>query len=142
MKGSIYVIRSHQTEDVYYGSTIQLLCKRMASHRKEYQKWKKGTRAYTSSYEILKYGDAYIELVEEVFFENKHELRAREGHHIRTNKCVNKVIPCRTKEEYDKMYYEKNKESMSEKHKLYYQKVKHTNHAHDDDQHTTHHHSS
>jgi len=36
MKGFIYIIRSHQTEDVYYGSTIQPLSKRMASHRSHF----------------------------------------------------------------------------------------------------------
>jgi hypothetical protein len=100
MKGIIYTIRSHQTDNVYYGSTTQTLCKRMACHRRGYKCWLNGTKKYITSYEILKYQDAYIEFLEEVEFQNKKELHAKEGHYIRHNECVNKVIPCRTKSEY------------------------------------------
>ena len=115
MKGFIYIIRSHQTDDVYYGSTTQMLCKRMASHRACYKLWLDGKYSCVSSFDILKYGDAYIELVEEVKYENKQELYAREGHHIRTNKCVNKHIAGRSRKESSKKYNDANRE----KHKQY-----------------------
>ena len=43
MKGFIYIIRSHQTTDVYYGSTIQpRLSQRLAEHRRDYDRnWSK-----------------------------------------------------------------------------------------------------
>ena len=130
MKGSIYIIRSFQTDDVYYGSTTQMLCKRMASHRQDSKCWLNDTGHYISSFDILHYDDAYIELVEEIEFQNKQELRAREGHYIRDNNCVNKVIPCRTQKQYreehmkdiqkwTKQNYVDNKKIILEKNKNY-----------------------
>jgi hypothetical protein len=115
MKGFIYIIRSHQTDAVYYGSTIQMLCKRMAEHRRDYKRFNDGKYHYTTSFDIVKYDDAYIELVEEIEFQNKQELFAREGHYIRDNKCVNKNIPCRT----DQQYRKDNRERLIEKHRQY-----------------------
>lgn len=100
MKGSVYVIRSHKNTDIYIGSTTQLLCKRMASHRSNYKMWSNGTYKYVKAHEVLKYDDAYIELLEEIDFINKQELYAREGHYIRTMECVNKTIAGRTKKEW------------------------------------------
>jgi adenylate kinase family enzyme len=132
MKGSVYIIRSHQTDDVYYGCTMQMLCQRMADHRACYKRWLNGIANYVSSYDILKYDDAYIELVEEVEFMNKAILYAREGHYIRENKCVNKQIAGRTRQqwtqdnkedltEYQKQYREDNKEIVAEYRKQYYE---------------------
>jgi len=115
MIGYVYVIRSHQTDDVYYGSTTQMLCKRMAHHRACCKNWLNGTYHYVTSFELLKYEDAYIELVETVNFENKQQLYAVEGTYIRKNKCVNKVIPDRTRAE----YVEANKERFAELGKQY-----------------------
>jgi hypothetical protein len=112
MKGYIYMIRSFQTEDVYYGSTTQQLCNRMAKHRCNYKQWLNGNFNNISSFEILKYEDAYIELVEEIEFQNKKELHAREGYYIRENNCVNKYIPCRTNKEYIEEHKEERKEYM------------------------------
>lgn len=113
MKGNIYAIRSHQTTDIYIGSTKELLCRRMARHRKDYKRWLNKTFCYVSSFDILNYNDAYIELIEEGEFESKQALYAREGHYIRTMDCVNKNIPGRTKLE----YRQDNKEKISEKNK-------------------------
>ena len=131
MKGSIYVIRSHQTTDIYIGSTIQLLCQRMASHKRDYKKWIQGEYHNVSSFDILKYDDAYIELIEEGIFESKQLLHAKEGHYIRTMDCVNKNIPCRTQIEWREDNKEKlaiihkkwrndNKEKRQEQRKQYY----------------------
>ena len=92
MKGYIYSIRSHQTPNIYIGSTIQILCKRMSQHKREY----KNQQKYCSSFEIIQYEDAYIELIEIVEFNEKTELFAREGHYIRTMECINKLIMGRT----------------------------------------------
>ena len=60
----IYAIRSHQTNDVYIGSTVERLSARMSKHRYDYKKFSAGEGMnYVSSYEILKYPDAYIELI-------------------------------------------------------------------------------
>jgi len=99
MKGAIYAIRSHQTKDIYIGSTIQPLCKRFSDHKTKYKYYINGKTVCCSSYEIIQYGDAYIELIELVEFNEKTELYAREGFHIRTMDCVNKKIAGRTRKE-------------------------------------------
>jgi hypothetical protein len=110
MIGYVYVIRSHQTEDVYYGSTETTLAIRMDKHKGHYKCWLNEKFHYITSFEILKYEDAYIELIEEVHYENELELIAREGHHIRNNICVNKQIPNRTVKEWRSNYYQEHKE--------------------------------
>jgi hydroxylamine reductase (hybrid-cluster protein) len=119
MKGSIYAIRSHQTPNIYIGSTIQILCKRMSQHRKEYKYYNNGKNNYCYSFKILQYEDAYIELIEIVEFIEKTELFACEGHYIRTMECINKSIMGRTKKECDNHYYIKNKEKIDNKNKQY-----------------------
>lgn len=134
MKGSIYAIRSHQTPNIYIGSTIQKLCCRIASHRADFKK--RINKKYScSSFEILKYDDAYIELIEIFEFNEKTELFAREGYYIRTMECVNKNIPNRTDKEwrienkeqidiYLKQYYNDNKKKILEQQKEYYKNNK------------------
>ena len=129
-KGKIYSIRSHQTDDIYIGSTTQSLYERLRGHTRDFNCWKNGEHHYVSSYEILKYDDAYIELIEEHPCQNKDQLRKKEGETIRANDCVNKVIPGRTQKEYreenkeelnkiSKKYYEEHKEEMLKKNKEY-----------------------
>jgi hypothetical protein len=104
--GKIYTIRSFQTEDIYIGSTTQPLSKRIAKHRYDYNHYLEGKRAYTTSFDILKHGDAYIELIELYPCTARCELFKREGELIREMDCVNKHIPGRT----DAEYYQDNKE--------------------------------
>jgi hypothetical protein len=68
----------------------------------------------TTSREILCYGDAYMEVIEELEDEDRDTLIARlivlEAHHIKTVDCVNKNIPGRTHAE----WIEDNKEWLQE----------------------------
>lgn len=123
----IYAIRSHQTDQIYIGATVQSLAVRFAEHKKPTNK--------SNSKEILKYEDAYIELIEEYPCENKEQLSKKEGEHIRANNCVNKCIAGRTSKEYRKdnqehlnekrkEWLENNQERFNEKNKEYYQKNK------------------
>ena len=123
--GKIYAIRSYQTEDIYIGSTTQTLTKRLSKHKASFKMWKNDTHHYTSSYDIIKYGDAYIELIELFPCNSKMELGRREGELIRSMDCVNKRIEGRTKQEYYQdnkeyhkkwvgEYYENNKEKIKE----------------------------
>ena len=135
--GKIYSIRSHQTDLIYIGSTTEKrLSARLSKHRANYKAYLKDNYRYISSFEILKYIDAYIELIEEVEKKiTKDELRQLEGQHIRQNNCVNKIITGRTKQEYretnkdkiieqKKEYYETNKGKIQERHKEYYENNK------------------
>lgn len=128
-RGKIYSIRSYQSPDIYIGSTIQPLYKRLSGHKKNYKRWKNGKYRYTTSFEIVKYSDCYIELVEDYKCENITELNRREGQIIReTENCINKKIAGRTQKEYDdehkiekKQYRENNKEKIAEDQKKYYE---------------------
>ena len=118
--GKIYAIRSHQTEQIYIGSTTQPLYKRFSKHK----------TMYCSSKEIMKFDDAYIELLEEFPCVNKMQLNRREGELIRTTDCVNKRIAGRTQSEHridnkdymferDKQYREDNKQKITEKYNCF-----------------------
>ena len=102
--GAIYKIWSLSTDEIYIGSTTQNLSKRMSTHRGHYKMYQNGKYTYTTSFKILEYGDAKIELIERVDCKCREELIAREGHYIRTLDCVNKVIPDRTRKEQQDAY--------------------------------------
>ena len=99
--GKIYTIRSHQCDKYYIGSSCLPLHKRLYYHKQHYNKWLDNKHNYITSYEILKYDDVYIELLEEFKCNNKMELLKREGELIRLNynNIVNKNKPNRTIED-------------------------------------------
>ena len=115
--GKIYTIRSHQTDKVYVGSTTQALSVRMGGHRADFKSYNKGVGNYVTSFELLKYDDAYIELIELYPCNSKVELDRGEGVYIRQMDCVNKRIAGRTSVE----YYQDNKEQIKEYRAEYYQ---------------------
>jgi hypothetical protein len=111
----IYKIVSPQTDKIYVGSTTKdKLCQRMAQHRAIYKRYLNDKeRDYITSFEILKYEDAIIILIEAFPCNTKDELHARERYWIEnTANCVNKFIPTRNKKEYNKYYREKNTEQI------------------------------
>jgi len=98
--GKIYMIYpkvdNADDGDVYYGSTVDTLSRRMSSHRT--------VKKCNSKLLFDKYGleNCFIELVEEYPCETKQQLNRKEGEYIRNHKCVNKNIAGRThKEWYD-----------------------------------------
>ena len=103
--GKIYTIRSHQTEYIYIGSTCSPLHKRLHYHKSDYKKWIRTGNKYMTSFEIMKYDDAYIELLEDYPCPSKTHLNRREGRFIRNMDCVNKFVAGRTRCE----YYQDNK---------------------------------
>lgn len=131
--GKIYCIRSFKTNDIYIGSTTQPLCKRIDEHRQSYKTWIDRKRRYVSSFELIKHGDAYIELIFLYPCISKEELKREEGKYQREVDCVNRNIAGRTKkewlednkehiQEYMKEYKEKNKEKEKEYMKEYKEK--------------------
>ena len=88
--GKIYAIRSKSTDKIYIGSTWRPLADRFNNHKSSFTLHQRGLKNFTSSSEILEFGDAYIELLELFPCKTKEELHAREGHWIRTTEtCVN-----------------------------------------------------
>ena len=115
--GKIYSIRSYQTDFIYIGSTCETrLSARFCKHRADYKRFIENKYHYVSSFEIMMYSDAYIELIEEVEKKTKNELHKLEGEYIRQNNCVNKKIEGQTV----KQYREANKGKISKKNKEYY----------------------
>ena len=126
-RGKIYKIISNQTNDVYYGSTVEpYLTNRLSVHRCHYKTWLNGKYNYTTSFEIVKFEDAKIILIENYPCDTKYELLAREQFYIENNVCVNKHQSLRTESRsvYDKEYYENNKEKISEYKTQYYENNK------------------
>jgi len=135
--GKIYTIRSNLTDKYYIGSTCSLLSKRLYQHKGDYKKFLGGKKNNISSCEIIKFDDAYIELLEDFKCNSKDQLLKREGELIREHKddIVNKCIAGRTKKEYrtdkkaiiaeqKKAYRVENKDILAEKHKAYCEKNK------------------
>lgn len=113
-KGKIYKITSSQTESIYIGSTCNSLEHRLWCHKNNYNLWKNEKYGYCSSFEIVKFEDAKIILVEEFPSTTKLELNTREGDIIRnTENCINYRISGRTGEK----YRVENKELISKKYK-------------------------
>ena len=124
-KGKIYKLVSDQTDKIYIGSTCEpILCRRLAKHRSDFKLYLKGKSHYVTSYELVKYNDCKILLLEKYPCESSDELLARESHWIKKfkSKCVNKYIPARTK----KQFYEDNAEKIKQRSKQYREEHKET----------------
>lgn len=125
LNGKIYKIVSNYTDDVYIGSTVDTLSSRLSKHKYDFKRHMDGKTKYITSFELLKYTEYRIELVELYPCSNKKALESREGYYIEnTPNVVNKQVNGRTKKETNKAYYEINKEKVNEKHKQYYQSNK------------------
>jgi hypothetical protein len=109
--GKIYSIRSHQTDKIYIGSTTQPLSKRLSAHKAHFRAYLDGKYHKITSYDIIEYGDAYIELLEDFPCETKDQLHKREGECIRAEpNCVNKAVAGRTNKQYKEDYADKIKD--------------------------------
>jgi len=119
MKGYVFAIRSHLSDKIYVGSTQSPLSVKMAGYRAQYKRYEDGERNDIAYFEILKYHDAYIEVLEVVQFDDKTELNARVNHFIRTLDCVNRQLADRTPVEYPaeriKMGADKKKKYLADK---------------------------
>ena len=133
MRGIIYSIKGGN--ECYYGSTTSTLARRKAGHTSDFRR---GLKNCNSSILFNKYGieNCIFEVLEEIEFENKIELKTKERFYILNNECVNRIVPFNgTREEYQKQYeenrkgkrndyrkeqHEKNKEKEKEQYKKYY----------------------
>ena len=102
---------SHPELGVYFGSTTQLLARRLGMHRSA-AKCPKSTKS--RSVVLIDSGDAIIVLVENFPCESKAELNAREAYWITTNDCINKNIPGRTNKQWIAEHQEEVKIRMRE----------------------------
>ena len=100
--GKIYKIVDIGYNLCYFGSTTQELSSRMSQHRANYKRYLKMPGATNVSvYTIFQEYDianCKIELIEYCACSSKIELESREGHYIKSNACVNKIVPGFNKE--------------------------------------------
>jgi hypothetical protein len=96
----IYAIKSEQANKYYIGATTKRLCQRMAQHRQNYNKYINKTIEYDSSFDILKFSDAQIQLLESFECKNKDELNNKLQTYIESykDKIVNKAKERKPKE--------------------------------------------
>ena len=137
MIGYIYKICNKNTDKIYIGSTVNEIEERLNEHKRDYKKYLNNKKKYITSFEIINDQTCFVELIVEVHFDNKHQLHKRERMFIEMYKdiCVNKIIPTRTRKEYDednkeklkeysKKYREDNKDKTKEYFKEYWQENK------------------
>jgi hypothetical protein len=137
--GKVYMIQpimEHEEGEIYIGSTTKkYLSQRIDNHRSKYKCWKNGKATKVMCFELFnKYGieNCQILLIENVHANSKDELVSREGYYIRNMKCLNKVIPDRSKTEYNKDNQDKIKlyrKNNKDKTKLYNSEYRKNNQA-------------
>ena len=127
-KAKIYKIVCNTTGLTYVGSTIQKLSQRLSEHKGKYKLYLKGKTNFITSFDIIKNNNYQIILIDECPCNNKEQLLREERKYIEKLGCINKIIPTRTKkewDEYNKQYYKQhyldNKEKISKKKKQHYQ---------------------
>lgn len=87
----IFCIKSFETDKIYIGATTKRLPQRIASLKDSYKKYLSGSKKMEDCFEILKYNDAYIQLLESCSVKNKDELNCKLIEMIERykDKCVN-----------------------------------------------------
>ena len=95
----IYSIKSEQAQKYYIGATTKRLCQRMAQHKQNYNKFIQKLIDYDSSFDILQFSDAQIQLLESCELKNKDELNAKLNTYLESykDKIVNKPKEKKTK---------------------------------------------
>jgi hypothetical protein len=79
LNGKIYMISSVNSKKVYIGSTTKSLSQRMSEHKCRYKQYtNNGIGNYVSSFDIMKYSDASIKLLESFPCDNRTQLSSRE----------------------------------------------------------------
>ena len=110
-KGKIYRIISDKTDAVYIGSTVQTLERRFTDHKSHFK-----CGPYCASTELLKLGDARIELIRDFPCNSERELAKGEDDEIVA--CC-KVVNCRRASRTKSEYYQDNKKGIIEHIKQY-----------------------
>ena len=96
-KAKIYKLLNSVDDEVYGGSTVEPLCKRMWKHRHDSER----RPNYTLYKHMQKLGKDifYIEVVETAPCANKEDLLAKEGEWIRTIGTLNSRVAGRRKKQ-------------------------------------------
>lgn len=117
MIGRIYMLICNVTGLQYIGSTTDTLKRRLQYHEKDFKRFEKGLCSNVTSFDIIKNGNYYIELIEEVEIDTKQELYDIENIYIENIECVNRIkaplgLPALVSM---KIYRDKNRDVLNEK---------------------------
>ena len=91
--GKVYMIKNSENDLIYIGSTYRPLSYRFSIHKYNYKNYTNNNiGCYMSAYDILRFQDCVIELIENVNCDSRKELQEREKHYIQQygDRCVNK----------------------------------------------------
>ena len=122
----IYKICNLNEDEIYYGSTIGTLNRRLNKHISNYKSWKNNKYNLVSVFNLFdKYfiENCKIVLVEDFNCNSRRELLDRENYYISNFDCIN-IRNSRYIEKSRSEYYQKNKDKLCEYKKIYYQKNK------------------
>ncbi|ATZ81228.1 GIY-YIG nuclease [Bodo saltans virus] len=111
--GYVYIIKSNKTEKVYIGSTKHNILKRFRTHEHNYSTGKNGC----ASREIIKYGDAFCEMLERVEYNDIKTLRNREKEIIQSGKykCCNIIWLTNEDDDFIIEFKEKKEQELQQK---------------------------
>ena len=110
--GKIYCIKNCIDDDKYIGSTTDDLSQRLIKH-----KWEAKRCPHIKLYQKLHelgFDKFSIDLLEEFPFDDKQQLRLREGEYIKQLGTLNTQIAGRTQKERSRNYSEKNREHINQ----------------------------
>jgi hypothetical protein len=115
----LYKIIDNTTDNIYIGSTCEpTLARRLAGHVSKYKRYLQGKSIeYVTSFKILENEDYDIVLICNYPCRNKDELHQFERSCIENNTCVNKVIPNRTKPEWEQVNKVKRQKQVKKRNK-------------------------
>ena len=110
--GKIYCIKNCIDDDKYIGSTTDDLSQRLIKHKWEAKRCP-NIKLYKKFHE-LGFDKFSIDLLEEFPFDDKQQLRLREGEYIKQLGTLNTQIAGRTQKERGRNYLEKNREHVNQ----------------------------
>ena len=123
-KGKIYKITDNTNGNIYYGSTIQTLYKRLGEHDRKLTLFIRNKYPWQQSFKIIMNNNYTIEKVEDYPCTSKRELTKREDYYIVNYNCINYRRAYNTPEEkkakkaianYNR--YKKNRDEKNEQYK-------------------------
>ena len=91
-KGKIYKITNDYNDEVYVGSTCDLLTKRFSNHKVKSKDDTKNSSPIHKLMNEIGFDRFRIELIEDYACQDKYQLIQREGHYIRELGTLNKRI--------------------------------------------------
>ena len=123
-RGKIYKITNNFNSDIYYGSTIHTLNKRLGEHERKFTLFIRNKYHWQQSFKILMNNDYTIEKIEDYPCNSLRELQQREDYYIVNYDCINYRRAHNTPEEKkairaiaDQKRHKKNRDEKNDKYK-------------------------